>query len=76
MLANTKLIAEAWDAAGLYQVGSFPSWGRWAEWNGKFRDDIRKFVKGDAGMTSPLATRLLGSPDLVSHQRARAVSQH
>ncbi len=64
VLANTKLIAEAWDAAGLYQVGSFPSWGRWAEWNGIYRDDIRKFVKGDAGMTSPLATRLLGSPDL------------
>ncbi len=64
VLANTKLIAEAWDAGGLYQVGSFPSWGRWAEWNGIFRDDIRKFVKGDAGMTSPLATRLLGSPDL------------
>ncbi len=64
VLANTKLIAEAWDAAGLYQVGTLPSWGRWAEWNGVFRDDIRKFVKGDAGMTSPLATRLLGSPDL------------
>ena len=64
VLANTKLIAEAWDAGGLYQVGSFPSWGRWAEWNGIFRDDLRKFVKGDAGMTSPLATRLLGSPDL------------
>ena len=64
VLANTKLIAEAWDAGGLYQVGSFPSWGRWAEWNGVFRDDIRKFVKGDAGMTSALATRLLGSPDL------------
>lgn len=64
VLANTKLIAEAWDAAGLYQVGTLPSWGRWAEWNGKFRDDIRRFVKGDAGMTSPLATRLLGSPDL------------
>ena len=64
VLANTKLIAEAWDAGGLYQVGSFPSWGRWAEWNGVFRDDIRKFVKGDAGITSPLATRLLGSPDL------------
>jgi glycogen operon protein len=64
VLANTKLIAEAWDAGGLYQVGSFPSWGRWAEWNGIFRDDIRKFVKGDTGMTSPLATRLLGSPDL------------
>ena len=64
VLANTKLIAEAWDAGGLYQVGSFPSWGRWAEWNGIFRDDIRKFAKGDAGMTSSLATRLLGSPDL------------
>jgi glycogen operon protein len=64
VLANTKLIAEAWDAAGLYQVGTFPSWGRWAEWNGKFRDDVRSFVKGDAGMTSRLATRLLGSPDL------------
>ncbi len=64
VMANTKLIAEAWDAAGLYQVGSFPSWGRWAEWNGVFRDDIRKFVKGDGGMTSALATRLLGSPDL------------
>ncbi len=64
VLANIKLIAEAWDAAGLYQVGTLPSWGRWAEWNGIFRDDVRKFVKGDAGMTSALATRLLGSPDL------------
>ncbi|HUI84157.1 MAG TPA: glycogen debranching protein GlgX [Candidatus Binatia bacterium] len=64
VLANTKTIAEAWDAAGLYQVGSFPSWGRWAEWNGIFRDDIRRFVKGEAGMTSALATRLVGSPDL------------
>jgi len=64
VLANSKLIAEAWDAAGLYQVGTFPAWGRWAEWNGIFRDDVRKFVKGDQGMTSALATRLLGSPDL------------
>jgi isoamylase len=64
VLANSKLIAEAWDAAGLYQVGTLPSWGRWAEWNGIFRDDIRKFVKGDTGLTSSLATRLLGSPDL------------
>ena len=64
VLANTKLIAEAWDAAGLYQVGSFPSWGRWAEWNGVFRDDVRKFVKSDASLASALATRLLGSPDL------------
>ena len=66
VLAQTKLIAEAWDAAGLYQVGSFPAWGRWAEWNGQFRDDIRKFVKGDPGMVSTLATRLVGSPDLYS----------
>jgi glycogen operon protein len=64
VLASSKLIAEAWDAAGLYQVGTFPSWGRWAEWNGIYRDDVRKFVKSDAGMASVLATRLLGSPDL------------
>ena len=64
VLANTKLIAEAWDAAGLYQVGSFPNFGRWAEWNGKFRDDIRRFVRGDKGMVPVLATRLAGSADL------------
>ncbi|MBY0507314.1 MAG: glycogen debranching protein GlgX [Bryobacteraceae bacterium] len=64
ILANTKLIAEAWDAAGLYQVGTFPAWGRWAEWNGRFRDDVRRFVRGDPGMVSVLATRLCGSPDL------------
>nr|VFJ43410.1 MAG: glycogen operon protein [Candidatus Kentron sp. DK]VFJ52884.1 MAG: glycogen operon protein [Candidatus Kentron sp. DK] len=64
VLADTKLIAEAWDAAGLYQVGSFPHWGRWAEWNGKFRDDIRQFVRGDPGMVQALATRMTGSPDL------------
>lgn len=64
VLANTKLIAEAWDAAGLYQVGSFPSWGRWAEWNGPFRDDVRCFVKSDPGFTNRLAARLSGSSDL------------
>ncbi len=64
ILANTKVIAEAWDAAGLYQVGSFPAWGRWAEWNGKYRDEIRRFVKGDPGLTQALARRLIGSPDL------------
>ncbi len=64
ILANTKLIAEAWDAAGLYQVGSFPNWGRWAEWNGRFRDDIRRFVRGDGGAVGHLATRLAGSSDL------------
>jgi len=64
VLAGTKLIAEAWDAAGLYQVGSFPAWGRWAEWNGKFRDDVRRFVKGDPGMVRALADRVSGSADL------------
>ncbi len=64
MLSGTKLIAEAWDSAGLYQVGDFPHYGRFAEWNGKFRDDVRKFVKGDAGMVEVLASRMLGSPDL------------
>jgi glycogen operon protein len=63
-LADVKLIAEAWDAAGLYQVGSFPAYGRWAEWNGPFRDDVRRFVRGDAGMVPKLATRLTGSADL------------
>jgi isoamylase len=64
VLTHVKLIAEPWDAAGLYQVGTFPRWGRWAEWNDKFRDDIRRFVKGDAGMVPLLAARLAGSPDL------------
>jgi isoamylase len=64
VLGNTKLIAEAWDAAGVYQVGTFPAWGRWAEWNGKFRDDIRRFVKSDPGMVSALANRMMGSPDI------------
>lgn len=64
VLGKVKLIAEAWDAGGLYQVGSFPSWGRWAEWNGKFRDDVRKFIKGDMGVVGGLAQRIQGSPDL------------
>jgi len=64
VLSNSKLIAEAWDAAGLYQVGDFPNWGRWAEWNGKFRDDIRCFVKGDPDKISTLASRLTGSAEL------------
>ncbi|HRY28474.1 MAG TPA: glycogen debranching protein GlgX [Elusimicrobiota bacterium] len=64
ILGKCKLIAEAWDAGGLYQVGSFPSWGRWAEWNGKFRDDVRKFLKGDEGALGGMAQRLQGSPDL------------
>jgi glycogen operon protein len=63
ILAKCKLIAEAWDAGGLYQVGSFPAYGRWAEWNGKYRDGIRKFLKGD-GSVGDMAQRLQGSPDL------------
>jgi glycogen operon protein len=62
-LARTKIIAEAWDAGGLYLVGSFGR-GRWAEWNGNFRDDVRRFWRGDAGMRNALATRLAGSSDL------------
>ena len=65
ILAKCKLIAEAWDAGGLYQVGSFPAYGRWAEWNGKYRDGIRKFLKGD-GSLGDMAQRLQGSPDLYS----------
>ncbi len=62
-LADTKLIAEAWDAAGLYQVGHFPG-DRWAEWNGRYRDDVRRFVKGDPGLTGAIASRLGGSADV------------
>ncbi len=64
LLADTKLIAEPWDAGGLYQVGSFPGGPRWSVWNGQYRDDIRRFWRGEPGMTSPLATRLCGSDDL------------
>jgi isoamylase len=64
ILGRTKLIAEAWDAGGLYQVGSFPAYGRWGEWNGKYRDAIRKFVKGDMGQLGEIAKRIEGSPDL------------
>ena len=64
ILGTTKLIAEAWDAGGLYQVGSFPAYGRWAEWNGRYRDCLRKFLKGDHGQVGEMASRLVGSPDL------------
>lgn len=66
VLGNMKLIAEAWDAGGLYQVGSFPSWNRWAEWNGRYRDDMRSFLKGDDGMAGNAITRITGSRDLYS----------
>jgi glycogen operon protein len=71
LLAGTKLIAEAWDAAGLYQVGSFTG-DRWQEWNGRFRDDIRRFLKGDNGSVSGVAARILGSPDIYGHKEREA----
>lgn len=64
VLADCDLIAEAWDAGGLYQVGNFPAYGRWMEWNGKFRDCARRFLKGDVGTVGEMVQRIMGSPDL------------
>jgi isoamylase len=64
ILARCKLIAEAWDAGGLYQVGTFPAYGRWAEWNGQYRDTLRRFLKGDAGQVAAMVQCVQGSPDL------------
>jgi glycogen operon protein len=64
VLAGCKLLAEAWDAAGLSQLGKFPAWGRWAELNGHFRDDVRRFVRSEAGAVASLAKRISGSLDL------------
>ncbi len=74
VLADTKLIAEPWDAAGLYQVGGFPYGRRWSEWNGKYRDDVRDFWRGTPGVTAALATRLCGSADL--YQRGGRLPRH
>ncbi len=71
ILAGTKLIAEAWDAAGLYQVGSFIG-DAWKEWNGRFRDDLRSFFKGDDGTVGRFASRLFGSPDIYAHKEREA----
>ena len=71
VLAGTKLIAEAWDAAGLYQVGSFIG-DAWKEWNGRFRDDVRDFFRGKEGSVGALANRLLGSPDIYGHEEREA----
>jgi isoamylase len=71
VLAGTKLIAEAWDASGLYQVGSFIG-DSWREWNGRFRDDIRGFFRGDEGSVTYLADRLLGSPQIYGHKEREA----
>ncbi|MCS7008951.1 MAG: glycogen debranching enzyme GlgX, partial [Chthoniobacterales bacterium] len=67
VLSHCELIAEAWDAGGLYQVGSFPSYGRWSEWNGKFRDCARRFLRGDQGTVGEMVQRIMGSPDLYQH---------
>jgi len=67
VLAGTMLIAEAWDAAGLYQVGSFPG-DSWKEWNGRFRDDARSFFRGEDGFAARIADRLVGSPEIYGHQ--------
>lgn len=72
VLSKTKLIAEAWDAGGLYQVGSFPSWGRWAEWNGKYRDTIRKFLKGEGRNAKEFMERLQGSKDMYYNRSSNA----
>ncbi len=68
-LADTKVIAEAWDAAGLYQIGHFPG-DRWSEWNGRYRDDVRRFVRGEAGLAGAVATRIAGSADLYESRGA------
>ncbi len=68
ILGKCKLIAEAWDAGGLYQVGSFPAYGRWAEWNGRYRDTIRQFLKGDPGKVWDASERVQGSPDLYGRE--------
>ena len=70
VLGKTRLIAEAWDAGGLYQVGSFPSWNRWSEWNGKYRDCLRRFIKGGGEAAPELILRIKGSPDLYSEHAA------
>ncbi|MCR4923436.1 MAG: glycogen debranching protein GlgX, partial [Lachnospiraceae bacterium] len=72
VLGKSILIAEAWDAGGLYQVGSFPSWKRWSEWNGRYRDCLRKFIKGDAGCAPELFMRIKGSMDLYGSRSALA----
>ncbi|AEE82713.1 isoamylase 3 [Arabidopsis thaliana] len=64
VLSRCKIIAEPWDCGGLYLVGKFPNWDRWAEWNGMYRDDVRRFIKGDSGMKGSFATRVSGSSDL------------
>lgn len=70
LLSDVKLIAEAWDAGGMYQVGNFPAWKRWAEWNGKYRDALRSYLKGDIWAAPEAAVRIMGSPDLYSDKQS------
>ncbi|MCR5092787.1 MAG: glycogen debranching protein GlgX [Lachnospiraceae bacterium] len=70
LLAGVKLIAEAWDAGGMYQVGSFPAWKRWSEWNGKYRDDLRRYLKGDYWVAPDAVNRITGSTDMYHTQYA------
>lgn len=74
ILASTKLVAEAWDAGGLYQVGRFPNFKRWSEWNGKYRDNLRRFLRGDQGQTGGMVQQILGSPDLYKKSYGSAVA--
>jgi glycogen operon protein len=71
VLARTKLLAEAWDAAGLYQVGSFIG-DSWKEWNGRFRDDVRDFFRGEPGAVRRIADRMVGSPEMYGHEQREA----
>ncbi|KAG8632885.1 isoamylase 3, chloroplastic isoform X1 [Manihot esculenta] len=71
ILSRCKIISEPWDCGGLYLVGKFPNWDRWAEWNGKYRDDMRRFIKGDSGMKGSFATRVAGSADLYSANKRK-----
>ena len=74
ILGDVKLIAEAWDAGGLYQVGSFPAWNRWAEWNGRYRDDLRRYLKGDEGCAQAAALRIVGSRDIYEPDKRKNAS--
>ena len=74
ILGDVKLIAEAWDAGGLYQVGTFPAWNRWAEWNGRYRDDLRRYLKGDGGCAQAAAQRIIGSKDIYEEKSRKDAS--
>jgi isoamylase len=74
LLSKTKIIAEPWDCGGVYQLGHFPGGNRWSEWNGRFRDDIRRFIRGDENVVTAAATRIAGSSDLFNHDKKSPLS--